>query len=261
VNADIDASADIDSTKIDLSSSGYLTSGQTTANITGTWNFAGQTNIDALIASIATIGTLNAANMIAANATITALDADTLNISSLASIAYLQSDYADITSLATLANFDVVNINGGSPGSLSNVIFNWNSGGENIHTGGAATMGYFTSTNITDQTNTGSIYTFIRGFNTTYRTYLTSKFTKISGISTISIYARIWDSAGTAYCKVDVGGANNEVSVSTTSPTWATKTDIDVSGLTNGTTYDITIQLKNGLNAWVFFNSIILIGS
>ena len=57
VNADIDGAADIDSTKIDLSSSGYLATGTPTATITGDWTFEGQTNIDNLVASLASIGT------------------------------------------------------------------------------------------------------------------------------------------------------------------------------------------------------------
>ena len=101
MNADIDASADIDSTKIDLSSSGYLATGTPTATITGDWTFEGQTNIDALIASIATIGTLDVDSVTMATGMAT----------SLMTIAYLQSDYADITSLATLANINVENVN------------------------------------------------------------------------------------------------------------------------------------------------------
>ena len=91
VNADIDGAADIDSTKIDLSSSGYLATGTPTATITGDWTFEGQTNIDSLTASLATISVLYADSCNASTATIA---------------------YADIASLATLANLDVVNING-----------------------------------------------------------------------------------------------------------------------------------------------------
>ena len=96
MNADIDASADIDSTKIDLSSSGYLTTGTPTATITGDWTFEGQTNIDALVSSLATIGNINIS---------------TGAVTSLMTIAYLQSDYAEIASLATLANINVENVN------------------------------------------------------------------------------------------------------------------------------------------------------
>jgi len=96
VNADIDGSADIDSTKIDLSSSGYLTTGTPTATITGDWTFEGQTNIDSLTASLATISVLYADSCNASTATIA---------------------YADIASLATIANLDVVNVNGSTYGS------------------------------------------------------------------------------------------------------------------------------------------------
>jgi hypothetical protein len=43
---------------------------------------------------------------------------------------------------------------------------------------------------------------------------------------------------------VDIGGAAGAGSTTATTPGWCSAT-VDVSGLTNGTTYDVVIQLKN----------------
>jgi hypothetical protein len=94
-------------------------------------------------------------------------------------------------------------------------------------------------------------YHFIGVYGSTYRTILLGKFKKIAGISTITIQARVWtnnaDANKEAFVKVDIGGLNNEVTYvgGGTTPAWATPANIDVSSLSNGTTYDITVQLKN----------------
>jgi len=84
----------------------------------------------------------------------------------------------------------------------------------------------------------------------TYRTVLTGKFIKIAGINTVTINARLWSTSThadqEAWMNVDIGTKSNTVkSVTSNTPSWVTASDIDVSALTNGTTYDITIQLKN----------------
>ena len=65
VNADVDASANIDSTKLNLASAGYLTSGQATATITGDWTFSGATvfggNVTFAGQTIADLGTVTTA--------------------------------------------------------------------------------------------------------------------------------------------------------------------------------------------------------
>ena len=84
----------------------------------------------------------------------------------------------------------------------------------------------------------------------TYQAVLTGRFTKIAGISTVTIHAKLWsDNNGAdreAILSVDIGGQSNTVkSVTSTTPTWVTTSTIDVSSLTNGTTYDITVQMKS----------------
>lgn len=123
--------------------------------------------------------------------------------------------------------------------NLSNVIFSWSS----MADAGATTT------------------------STSYVTKLTFQFTKISGISTITMRVRghTADTGGgveTCWVKVDIGGQNNETSMNSTTPAWMTAVTIDVSGLTNGTTYNGIVQLKmaDGLEA-VSLDAVTLVAS
>ena len=76
-----------------------------------------------------------------------------------------------------------------------------------------------------------------------------SKFRKISGINTVTVYGRIWGESGPsvqANIKVDVGGQNNNVSGTSVqlTPEWVSMT-IDVSSLSDNTVYDVTASLQN----------------
>lgn len=76
-----------------------------------------------------------------------------------------------------------------------------------------------------------------------------TKWKKISGVNTVTIYGQIWLSGGsgdTVSLQVDIGGQNSSVagSVNQNTPEWNTFT-IDVSSLSNGTTYDVTATLIN----------------
>jgi hypothetical protein len=109
------------------------------------------------------------------------------------------------------------------------------------HTGitlnaGTAPAADFTAYSVSWTNDTSSYVTMIR-----------SKFKKIAGVSTITWYAYVntMSIAQAAYVNVDVGGQSS-ASVSTgthTTQQWITNT-IDVSGLTNGTVYEVQIQLK-----------------
>lgn len=96
---------------------------------------------------------------------------------------------------------------------------------------------------------TGGTYRFLayRGTNATSTPVWKTKFTKISGISTVTVYAQLWDdnTSGATTCslKVDIGGQNSTVAATQSgTPAWYSMT-IDVSGLTNTTVYDVTATL------------------
>jgi len=101
----------------------------------------------------------------------------------------------------------------------------------------------------------------------TYYTILTGKFLKTAGVSTVTIYGKLWADAAEAnkeaILKVDIGGLNNTVhNVASRTPTWVTTSTIDVSSLTNGSVYDITISLANEfLNNNGYCSGVILLGS
>jgi|GEM_PF-6275432 len=122
--------------------------------------------------------------------------------------------------------------------------------------------------------STGNEYAFW-GMSTNSSSYETVipvfKWTKISTVSTVTIHAKIWQNNNTgdaddkANLKVDIGGQSGNVSGSEdrVTPEYVTFT-IDVSGLSNGTNYDVTIQLKHmksGGPGFSYLESIIAIGS
>lgn len=148
-------------------------------------------------------------------------------------------------------------------GHTSNVIFNW-SGNE---VASDAAHGFYHQTSLTyDIAGGGGTMLYMAALNTTNRIMLRGQFTKISGISTITINGRLWvDTSGageTATLTVDVGGQSNTITATGTSPADATTSTIDVSGLSDGTTYDITIGLKsNSASVNAYCSSVTLIGS
>ena len=129
------------------------------------------------------------------------------------------------------------------PSVLSNVIFSF-AGNTNIN-------GRFvsaTNTLFPAVADISTLYAYWASEGTSYAEVIDSKWTKISGVSTITVYALLWNSVltVTTTCLVDIGGASGNVIKDTNTQTleWKTFT-IDVSGLTNGTVYDVSIQLKS----------------
>jgi hypothetical protein len=151
--------------------------------------------------------------------------------------------------------------------SLSNVIFEWH--GCVVATDGSSGHGIIQTTGSVTPPLTSAPYATTHFYvvkGGTYRTILSSQFTKISGITTVTIHARVWSSstnaAEEAILSVDIGGQANTVkSVTSDTPSWVTTSNIDVSSLTNGTTYTITIQLKNEANEYAYCSDVVLIAS
>lgn len=129
--------------------------------------------------------------------------------------------------------------------NTSNVIFSW-SGCEEYGSRGLILGSDLTIPDLGSGTGGKTLYAAVYGSSA--RTILVSKFKKIAGISTVTIQGKIWSPGGdtvSAILAVDIGGQSNSVnSGAATTPTWATSSDIDVSGLTDDQVYDITITLK-----------------
>jgi len=130
----------------------------------------------------------------------------------------------------------------------SNVVFDWGIG-DCDYASGSYGMVFDTDTGLSD-TGTADLLVAGAWFGTedaTYRNFGYGRFTKIAGINTLTIHGRIWrynGSASTPVLQVSVGGQTADVVSSSTTPVWATTDTIDVSGLTDGVTYDIVCSLK-----------------
>lgn len=147
---------------------------------------------------------------------------------------------------------------GGGDG-LSNVIFCW--AGIELQ---STTYGIrVATTSPVGAGSTGSL--LLVTSSTGYQTFLNFKFKKISSISTVTIQSRIYSTAGEAYVptiQVNIGGQTNTVTRSSATPGWATSSNITVSGLSNGTTYDGIVQFKSGTsNGAVLCSAVTLIAS
>jgi hypothetical protein len=169
------------------------------------------------------------------------------------------------TALGLAIGTDVLAPNGDGSGlssvpSRSNVIFEWHGMDSRD-----ASAGILEGTSLTPAIN-NTLYHFLGKAGTSYQSVLTGKFTKIAGISTITIHAKLWANTNNSYIQVNIGGQVNNVDCyvsAVTTPTWATPQTIDVSGLTNGTTYNITVSLKNNSsgNSVSYCSNVMLIAS
>lgn len=149
--------------------------------------------------------------------------------------------------------------------SLSNLIFHF---GSMDRTTGVNYPNFYSGTSFTPTLTSTLVHAFWgigNAANTTAETILLTKWRKIAGVSTVSMYGRIWCSGGYgAKVKVDIGGASNtSAAVTATTPTAFTTFDVDVSGLSDGTAYDVTIQLQanNTSEANCYLSDIVGIGS
>ena len=98
-----------------------------------------------------------------------------------------------------------------------------------------------------------------------YSNVIKSKFKKLAGVNTVTCYARIWGegpNAAVARVRVDIGGQNG-VGTATQSQHTPEEVDftIDVSGLTDGVTYDLEIDLTGQATNSTYMDSIIGFGS
>ncbi len=148
----------------------------------------------------------------------------------------------------------------------SNVIFAWSGVDACVDTD----YGLYVGQNLLEAAGSSNINNvYLYSEKVTSPTILNFKFTKIAGISTVTIHARLWavDNVATneAFVEVTIGTATAQTAKSVTSatPTWYEgATPIDVSGLVNGTTYDGAVKLYAEQNARpAYCSAITLIGS
>lgn len=142
--------------------------------------------------------------------------------------------------------------------SLSNVIFCW--------TGKDGTDNFLAATSDIDTSTALTRPMMANVNNTTNLELLASKWTKIEGVNTLTVYGRVWTSqAGIdATLDVDVGGQNGSATnANDVTPTWVNFT-IDVSSLTNGTNYDLSVRTRQSSTqggSRNYMSAIIIFGS
>jgi hypothetical protein len=134
--------------------------------------------------------------------------------------------------------------------SLSNVIFSFGWGRSDLSAnsyGFNADRAEANSQNVvnTDAVNTADAYI---NSDTTYRVAYRTKFKKLPGQTSVVCYAhmnRITGTGGTYYVQFSIGGQTAEDSDTNVSATWLDGV-VDISGLTDGTVYDVTVSTKMG---------------
>ena len=138
----------------------------------------------------------------------------------------------------------------------SNVVF--------AFAGQTDTVGWLNAPTYT--TAASSNYSFWAIASTTsYQTVISTKWKKFAGVDTVTVLAQIWQASGTetANCQVDIGGQTGNASgtAAQATPEWLSAFTVDVSGLSDGTTYDVTIDLKTTASTTAYLGSIIAFGS
>lgn len=119
---------------------------------------------------------------------------------------------------------------------------------------------------VSDTNTSNVVFTYTGSWSrepASYATIISTKFKKIAGISTVTVYGLIQsgNNSFTVYMKPDIGGVNGEVGTSSSSPVWVS-TALDVSGLSNGTVYNVIIQIQGiGSGYTITATSFIGIGS
>lgn len=82
--------------------------------------------------------------------------------------------------------------------------------------------------------------------STTYQEVLNGKFIKIAGINTVTVKAGVWrNTTGPGDIQVDIGGQTGSAGIDSSTVNTEVSFTIDVSGLSNGTAYNISVSLKN----------------
>lgn len=107
-------------------------------------------------------------------------------------------------------------------------------------------------------------YMYRRQNGTSYATMWTTKWVKIPGVSTVTNMAEIWSiTSGTAKYRVSIGnivGSDGTSTNNSTFPEWITTVN-NVSGLTNGTAYDVVLEVGGSVSQGHFIATLTGLGS
>lgn len=127
--------------------------------------------------------------------------------------------------------------------SKSNLLFEYVGQHENQ----GVKQGEYIGTTLVPNSQSGN-YRFLQAEGSSYVTKCRWKWKKIPGVTTVTIHCYLWTYSGvtgSANLRVNIGSATNNASgtANTHTPEYVTFT-VDVSGLVDGTVYDVTADLK-----------------
>jgi len=156
-----------------------------------------------------------------------------------------------------------LNVAASANDNTSNVLFQYQASVDSTN----ADYGEVQDTVLVGSAVAGTYRYFKNHDGTTPRTAFKTKWKKIAGIDTITVYAQGWvnGSGGgrNVEIKIDVGGANVtlEGTDDQNTPEWLND-DIDVSGLSDGTAYDVTVTFQiSASGTQSYLGSLIAFGS
>jgi hypothetical protein len=145
--------------------------------------------------------------------------------------------------------------------SLSNLVFSYATNGDGNH---SDSLNGVIDADANGRTDTDITVSKVWGvWGTTYRTVKTGKFKKLAGVNTVTVYAHIKSSSDNnaayyTYVQVNIGGYTGFDHGSEQEGSWEwINFTVDVSSLTDGNVYDLTIQLKHSQTRVGFCDSII----
>jgi hypothetical protein len=144
-------------------------------------------------------------------------------------------------------------------GGLSNAIFSWS--GTDLHQSGGGTYhGRYVGDNLTPNlTSDPTSYCFIATFAQPWRALLRFKFKKSSDVTAAVVYARLWSNnvSGDCQLRVNIGGVvSSTVTSNSTSPVWGSpSSSMNLSGLSDGTIYDGTVEIQNSTGSYFAYCS------
>lgn len=147
--------------------------------------------------------------------------------------------------------------------NTGNIVFEWHGAVEG--TSGSENEGEYVGSSFVPAAPTAN-YRFIYALGNNTHNIFTDKFTKVAGVSTVTVYGRIWTRAGSIQARLaaNIGGQTGTVdgTVGTHTPEWKAFT-VDVSSLTNNTVYDVTLTLTEAAstNTEIYCSDIIGFGS
>ncbi len=281
VNADIDSAAAIADTKLADITTGNKVRGTALGNLASIPSSAGEVPLANIPNDLTDLTNITSTNInVTVLASIASLKNEALSVSSLAS--FNQANFSTLK-LGTTNQGDILYDNGTKierllPGISGQFLQTkgvganpqWVEGGKgNIvfeYHGVVDSQNNYSGTSLNPNSPTGE-YTFISVLSGTYVDILQSQFKKISSISQVTIAARMWDRVGISITegtlKIDIGGVNTTLVATSyaTTPTWQPTATLDVSSLSDGTIYDITISLLgDDPSTDVYVSDIIIFG-